>query len=313
MNIDQLALRATDKGSFVSSKDFTDFAKRYLDMLDNGSDIQATIVAQGRQKYRFLQYGERAGYRTTRALNSELFYTSETFADAVAQFEDVFDSIANDACPDESARKTVQRVIYTAQQSIGAALDAYPIANTARKVNGDLFERFMNLLVTEVGYECRSGVLRVPYQDTVGMEHKMNYQHDMLLSTDGELKAIGSVKTSSKDRFAKVFLDRMIYNKLTKTDLPHVAIFLNDVQRAGSAPNYRINNTFLPGHYRGYSVALGNLEGVYYCDPLEIMEKDPYFSQTISTIDKFFYDDLQTFIQKPGKLLKAGEIINEEI
>lgn len=313
MNIKELATLATDKDSFRSSKSFTDFAKRYLDVIDDGSDVQATIVAKGKQKYRFIQYGDRAGYRTTRAINSELFYTGEDFANAVSDFEGAFDAISNDAQPDENARRAVQRVIYTAQQSIGAALDAHPVANVAKKVNGDLFEKFMNLLVTEVGYECRSGVLRVPYNDTAGTSHTMNYQHDMLLSTDGELKAIGSVKTSSKDRFAKVFLDRMIYDRLTNTNLPHVAIFLNDVQRTGALPNYGIGNTFLPGHYRGYSVALGNLDGVYYCDPLDMMKTDPYFSQTINTIDKFFYDDLQTFIQKPGKPIAAGEIVDEEL
>ncbi len=57
------------------------------------------------------------------------------------------------------------------------------------------------------------------------MAFKMNYQHDMIVQVDSETKAIGSVKTSSKDRIDKIFIDKFLYNKLTDTDIPHFAIF----------------------------------------------------------------------------------------
>ena len=82
----------------------------------------------------------------------------------------------------------------------------------------------------------------------------MNYQHDLIVEEAGELKAIGSVKTSSKDRIDKIFIDKFLYNRLTDANTPHFAVFLNDVQRKGKEPNYGVNTTFLTGHYKGYTV-----------------------------------------------------------
>lgn len=60
----------------------------------------------------------------------------------------------------------------------------------------------------------------------------MKFEHDIiLLNSKNEEKAIGHLKTSSKDRIDKIFLDKHMYNKLKKIDIPHFAIFLNDVQR----------------------------------------------------------------------------------
>ena len=80
--------------------------------------------------------------------------------------------------------------------------------------------------------KCVSGIMQVPVKDEYGVElFKSSYQHDLLVSKEDELKIIGSVKTSSKDRIDKVFMDKFLYNRLTDTALPHIAIFLNDVQR----------------------------------------------------------------------------------
>ena len=56
--------------------------------------------------------------------------------------------------------------------------------------------------------------------------------------------------------------------KLTEKQTPHIAIFLNDVQRKNTKKEneYGINSTFLPGHFKGYTVKLNPLDGVYYCD-----------------------------------------------
>ncbi|WP_078923960.1 hypothetical protein [Thiothrix eikelboomii] len=99
-------------------------------------------------------------------------------------------------------------------------------------MNGDLFERLIRLLIVSLNVDCVSGTMQVPVKDVDGTElFKSSYQHDLLLSKDNELKIIGLVKTSSKDRIDKVFMDKFLYNRLTDTALPHIAIFLNDVQR----------------------------------------------------------------------------------
>jgi hypothetical protein len=122
----------------------------------------------------------------------------------------------------------------------------------------------------------------------------MSYQHDLLLFDQDQLRAIGSVKTSSKDRLDKVFVDKFLYSKLTDTALPHIAIFLNDVQRKQTKQEnqYRVSATFLPGHFKGYTVKLNSLDGVYYCDIRPNMRTEPILKENIRTVDHFFCTDL---------------------
>ena len=123
----------------------------------------------------------------------------------------------------------------------------------------------------------------------------MTYQHDLILKNGTEVTAIGSVKTSSKDRLDKIFIDKFLYNKLTSMETPHFAIFLNDVQRKGKEPQYGVNSTFLTGHYKGYTVKLNPLDGVYYCDMRPIMYTDELLKQTIHTLDCLLVEDIWNF------------------
>ena len=109
--------------------------------------------------------------------------------------------------------------------------------------------------------------------------------------------AIGSVKTSSKDRIDKVFLDKLMYNRLTNTETPHFAIFLHDVQRAGKEPTYKVGQTFLTGHFKAYTIGLNPLDGVYYCDLRPVMKKDTILNQHIKSLDYLLCDDVWKFIK----------------
>lgn len=119
----------------------------------------------------------------------------------------------------------------------------------------------------------------------------MNYQHDLLIMDGEELKAIGSVKTSSKDRIDKIFMDKFLYSKLTETSLPHIAFFLNDVQRKKTKKEnvYGINSTFLTGHFKAFTIKLNPLDGVYYCDIRPNMRTDKLLSEHIRTIDHLVF------------------------
>ncbi len=61
-----------------------------------------------------------------------------------------------------------------------------------------------------------------------------------------------------------------------------------------------INATFLPGHFKVYTVKLNPLDGVYYCDIRPNMTTDPLLRQHIRTIDHFFATDLWRFVNAPG-------------
>ena len=315
MMLAELVAHATNKGLFLNINDYIAFCSRYLEFAEIG--LQARIVSQNESHYQFFQYRQDGSFNITRPLNALLMYDAETFMDAAGQFTLLLEKLKNGEQPSDELRQTVIRTIYTIQQSIGAALDALPagMSNQARKVNGDLFERFIRLLIVSLDVDCVSGTMQVPVKDSDGTElFKSSYQHDLLISKDTELKVIGSVKTSSKDRIDKVFMDKFLYNRLTDTALPHIAIFLNDVQRKKTKREneYGINATFLPGHFKAYTIKLNPLDGVYYCDICPNMIEDALLAQHIKTIDHFFYADLWELLNRQGQKLEEVVIDKKE-
>ncbi|MCB9457758.1 MAG: hypothetical protein H6671_17380 [Anaerolineaceae bacterium] len=294
MRLDDLISVVTNKDDFRSLHEYIHFTTQYLDFAADG--LQAVIVSQNENHYRFYQYREDGHFNITRPLNSNLLYTAADTVWLSKDFPDILQNIRDVPENDLARRAIIIRSIYTIQQSIGAVLDALPIgaSNRARKINGDLFERLIQLLVLYVGVECRTGTVQVPVEVDGVVQFHMSYQHDLLLFDADQLKAIGSVKTSSKDRIDKIFVDKFLYSKLTDTALPHIAIFLNDVQRKQTKQEnqYRVDATFLPGHFKGYTVKLNPLDGVYYCDIRPNMQTEPVLRDYIRTIDYFFCTDL---------------------
>lgn len=304
MSIARLVEVALNKSNFLTVRGFLDFCARYLELMGDDRNYQAEIISQNERNYRFYQYREDGNFSITRPINSDLMYDAAGFEAAVPVFREVMETIRSGVRPDHAYRHVVPRVVYTAQQSIGATLDALPAgaSNKARKLNGDLFEHFIRTLIEDLGVDCTSGTIKVPVKDEAGnVLFKSSYQHDLMIRSAGKLKVIGSVKTSSKDRIDKIFMDKFLYSRLTETDVPHIAIFLNDVQRknARRENTYAVNGTFLPGHFKAYTVKLNPLDGVYYCDIRPNMRDDAFLASHISTIDRFFFDDL-------GRLLAAG-------
>ncbi len=314
MRLADLVAYATDKARFHSVAKYMEFCASYLDFTESG--LQARIISQNEPHYQFFQYRQEGSFNITRPLNSRLMYEAATFANAAWQFSQTLEQLRDGERPSDELRQNLIRIIYTVQQSIGAALDALPAgkSNQARKVNGDLFERFIRLLINSLDVDCLSGTMQVPIKHTDGTElFKSSYQHDLLIRKNAELKIIGSVKTSSKDRIDKVFMDKFLYGKLTETNLPHIAIFLNDVQRKKTKREneYGVSSTFLPGHFKAYTIKLNPLDGVYYCDVRPNMIADTLLSQHIKTIDHFFYSDLWELLNRTGQSLESIEIENE--
>ena len=126
----------------------------------------------------------------------------------------------------------------------------------------------------------------------------MNYQHDLIIKMNEELKAIGSVKTSSKDRIDKIFMDKFLYSRLTETTIPHFAVFLNDVQRKAGRERgiYGIASTFKSGHFKAYTIKLNPLDGVYYCDIRPNMVSEDILKDHIKTLDHLLFKDIWEFL-----------------
>lgn len=286
-----------------SNKDlswFLDFAEEYLDFTRFGEsvmpNIQADIISQNESNYHFFQYKDDGKHCVTRPINSNLFIKAKDFSKARRLFEKSIKCI-QDIKNDIGARCVINSVIYTCQQSIGCTLDALNNSNKAKKKNGNYFEILIRNTVKTCGIDVddKDEIVSLP-----GSDETMKFEHDIiLLNSNKHEKAIGQLKTSSKDRIDKIFLDKHMYNKLKEIDIPHFAIFLNDVQRKENKNNaiYGINSTFLPGHFKAYTIALNPLDGVYYLDLRPSITKDTFLSNRIKTFDNFLVEDMWNFIK----------------
>jgi hypothetical protein len=302
MTLKRLVAVASNKERFNGLGEFIDFGRRFLGFASTG--LQATIVSRNEPHYHFWQYKSDGSYNVTRPLNANLMYSAEECGAAFDGFVPLLKNLRQKEADTAGNRAAVNRTIYTLQQCIGAALDALPAgkSNTARKLNGDLFERLIRLVLIEAGVPCTTGVVKVPVSENGEVLFQMNYQHDLIIREGEVVKAIGSVKTSSKDRLDKVFMDKFLFNRLTAAQVPHVAIFLNDVQRKNAANprEYGISATFLPGHFKAYTVKLNPLDGVYYFDIRPNMLTEPILRDHIGMFDHFLFGDVWRFIETPG-------------
>lgn len=298
MSIKLILERALDKKNFQDLQGYIDFAQSYLEFVSE--HLQAVIISQNENHYRFYQYDELGNFQITRPINSNLMYKANDFSDASTKFVEILSNLKEIKPELENERDILNNVTYTLQQSIGGALDAIEggKSNFARKINGDLFENLIRLIINETGIKSRAGVIQVPVMIDDVEEFKMNYQHDIIIEDGTEIKLIGSIKTSSKDRIDKIFIDKYLYNKLTEESVPHIAIFLHDVQRKSTKKEneYSIGGTFLPGHFKGYTVKLNPLDGVYYCDIRPRMRTEKILKDHIKTFDNLLIDDIWKFL-----------------
>lgn len=300
MTIQELTGYITDKSHFKSLRQYKDFALAFLDFVEKG--LQATIKCQKEKNYQFFQFREDCDYNVSRPINSDLFGRAATFEAQLEQFDEVMDEISARQTPPDDLRDAFKGTVYTMQQSIGVALDSLPAksVNQAKKLNGDLFEHLVRLLMHQIKVDCRSGVLSVPVKDEGGkVLTEETFQHDLIGEKEGKVVFIGSVKTSSKDRIDKIFVDKLMFNKLSDYNVPYIAVFLNDVQRAKSRVinQYNVNSTFLSGHFKAYTLGLAPIDGVYYCDLRPNMTSDVFLSKHIHGIDRLFFDDLKQFFK----------------
>jgi hypothetical protein len=298
MNLMQLVDKAKDKGNFADLKAYVKFCDEYLNYISD--NLQAIIVSQNENHYRFYQYKKDGNFQITRPINSNLMYGTNEFIKVSKEFLQILRTIKTVDKKDNAVRNILNNATYTIQQSIGATLDGLPAgkSNTAKKLNGDLFELFIRLIIQEIGINCRSGVVQVPVIIKGENAFNMNYQHDLIVENETDIKIVGSIKTSSKDRIDKIFIDKFLYNKLTGKTTPHIAIFLNDVQRknAKQENKYEISSTFLSGHFKGYTVKLNPLNGVYYCDVRPNMQTEDILKDHIKTFDNLLIEDIWKFI-----------------
>lgn len=298
-----------DTSAFNRLEDYYRLCQVFLELVQK---MQPTrIVSPTHNNYVFYQYDETYGYKITRPLNTNLFIESESeFSAAFQRFISFLADLKRyqDALLDRpGARRYVEtfeinRVVYTLQQSIGSIGDSFENSNQSRKRVGQLFETLVKLIILELGLRCESRTISIPIPGYPGYE--MSYELDLVFSRNKaivaaesrllhETEIVGSVKTTSKDRIDKIFLDKYLLTKLLGRQVPVVAIFLHDVQRAKAGSSiFGVHSTFKTNHFLGYAVALNRLDGVYYVDLRPEMVADGRLGEHISDLQTFLVKDL---------------------
>ncbi len=107
-----------------------------------------------------------------------------------------------------------------------------------------------------------------------------------------ERELVLSLKTSSKDRMGKIFLDKLLMEKFAEHPVKVAGIFLNDVQRKEEE---NISYTFVSGLFMVYTKFLCKLEGVYFIDPPPITKEAP-FNKYVFPFSKFLLEDVQSLL-----------------
>jgi hypothetical protein len=310
--LSSLQEQVRDGSGFQRLDDYVAICLAFLSYINEV--LPTRIISPSQPHYIFYQYSEEYRHKITRPLNTNLFIESPSF------FKDAFERFASflsdlkryqgTITDQEHSKhyidaKEINKVVYTVQQAIGSISDSFENPNQSRKRVGQLFENLIKLIIQEIGVVCEPRTINIPipgYPD-----HIMSYQLDLVFSHDKAIvtsetnfihtsEIVGSVKTTSKDRIDKIFLDKYLLTKLLGRDIPVVAIFLHDVQRAVKGNNiFGVHSTFKSNHFLGYTVALNRLDGVYYVDPRPEMTTNERLRQQIFDFQQFLVRDIWTF------------------
>jgi hypothetical protein len=300
-----------DKSGFKQLADYAKFCSAFLALLEMERPTRIVSPSPSNEHYVFYQYSKANRNKITRPLNTKLFFESgEELSAAFDRFVQFLGDLKKhkQSVADSKGRKQylesneINRVVYTLQQSVGCVGDSFENENQSRKRIGQLFESLVKLVIKGIGITCEPRVINIPIPGYAGRE--MSYELDLVFSRNKAIIAsetkhihtaevVGSVKTTSKDRIDKVFLDKFLLTKILGRNIPVIAIFLHDVQRAKRGESiFGINSTFKTNHFLGYTVALNKLDGVYYVDPRPDMLTNERLREQIRDFQSFLVRDL---------------------
>ncbi|MDR3141909.1 MAG: hypothetical protein LBU37_09330 [Tannerellaceae bacterium] len=241
--------------------------------------------------------------RYLRPINKSLYIQDDSlFEQSYATFlQTVSKMKAKTFSFDNNEKNNINSFLYTVQQSIGAGLDLMVGSNSARKHAGNRFEELIRAVFTAIGIANKRIVLRIPY-DTGKGKKIYKCENDLVLSPYetvfstpeqlDEKEIVVSVKTTSKDRMGKMFIDKILLEKFVKHPQKVIGIFNNDVQRKN---NNGISFTLASGLFMVYTKFLTEIEGIYYLDPPPAALKEPY-SQYMKPFSELLTHDIATLL-----------------
>ncbi len=262
----------------ASLTEFGELTERVLQYIPN-------VLSSFHEKNNYIIYSSEIAGTTKyiRPINKNLFINNfRDFNTHFQMLQGIFLKLKNKVTINNSEMEIIDKTVYTIQQSIGVGLDLLVNPNSARKHVGNRFEELIRTIFSEIGISNKKIVLQIPYNTEDGTK-TYKCENDLILSPYDDIKSsstsldvnevVVSVKTSSKDRMGKIFIDKILLERFIEHPQKVIGIFFNDVQRK-EADN--ISYTLVSGLFMVYSQFLTQLDGIYYIDPPPNVNKKPY-------------------------------------
>lgn len=259
--------------------EFAAIAKRVLQHLP---DVLTSY--EEKNSYRLYISQSESTIKHVRPINQNIFISKpEEFANSFGEYQKIVLKLKNREIDfNKNEKSIIDSVLYTIQQSIGAGLDLFVNPNSARKHVGNRFEELIKAVFTDLDVTNKKIVLQIPYETDEGIKI-YKCETDIILSPYPKVKStnklvdknevVVSVKTTSKDRMGKIFMDRILMEHFVGHDIKMIGVFLNDVQRK---EKNNISYTLVSGLFMVYTKFLKELEGVFYLDSPPNAFKSPY-------------------------------------
>lgn len=278
--------------------EFSDITRKILEYLPNVINVEKEY-----HNYKLCSSNIAGTRKQIRPFHKELFLrNTEDFTNHFDEFLDLLEKLKTDnRNVDKKYYKTVDKTIYTIQQAIGIGLDLFVESNSARKHVGNRFEELIRVLLSAVNISLKKIVINIPYE-TEEEEKFYKCETDIVVSPFNEVKSnsqnidrnelIISLKTTTKDRMPKIFIDKILLENFLQHPVRVVGISQNDIQRKGDD---KTSYTFVSNLFMVYTKFLVQLEGYYYLDLPSRAYESP-FDKHIFPFSKFLIDDIWELI-----------------
>ncbi len=279
----------TYKSSF---QEFIELTYRVLNYLPN-------VLTDIEEKKNYLIYASNlAGtLKYTRPINKKLFLNEPSlFTKHLEMFKHSISKIKEKKPLEKPEMENINSIVYTIQQCIGLGLDLLVKPNSARKHAGNRFEELVQSIFNLLKITNQHMLLQIPYETESELK-TYTCENDLIVSPFSTIRSnsknidkheiVVSVKTTSKDRLGKIFIDKMLIEKFIGHKQKFIAIFLNDVQRKESN---NISFTFVSGLFMVYTKFLTTLDGIYYVDPPPRLLHPPFNQYIKHFSDLLCYD-----------------------
>jgi len=278
-------------------KEFRDITTRVLNYIPDVLNEESEFSG-----YKICSSNIAGTRKSVRPFRNDLFIRStDKFIESYNNFELILNRLRNEERVfGVEEYRLMDSVIYTIQQSMGIGFDLMVQANSARKHVGNRFEELIRTLLSNLEVSMKKVVLSIPYETDEGDKY-YRCETDVIISPYESVRSdstsinpneiVISLKTTTKDRMPKIFIDKVLMERFVGHPVRVVGISQNDIQRKEDTKETKISYTFVSNLFMVYTRFLAQLEGYYYLDLPSKASQRP-FNQYIFPFSKFILNDM---------------------